>query len=355
MSGGAAVPCPLVVNNIMPKELTHFALARSLKSSLPRDSVFYGPVGKFPRLFLLGAVAPDIPFFYLAGPKGEIIRNISDPLHGNRALKKVVSFLDRALEPGFLSQDQPFSGSCTCHGREVAAPALALVAGVICHILSDTGFHPLVYYYAGMDGVHEGATARHRQFETAMDLHFWHQYSPPTSLARIVRNLEVPVTMVNQFLADLFEADQIPPRYFGHALTWHQVLQYLFRSGGIRHLFAQMDRLNLNLPNQITGVAYPFPGPISLGFFKEELRFRDPVTGREVVTDISILVQDTVCAGLKVLGLLSDALGRGTRASQILSEPGLPLIRPALLPGELAFWREKKDLMAVLYRGADIE
>lgn len=46
----------------MPKEITHFALAGCLSRELTEEGLFKGPVHRYPRLFLLGAVAPDIPF-----------------------------------------------------------------------------------------------------------------------------------------------------------------------------------------------------------------------------------------------------------------------------------------------------
>ena len=138
----------------MPKEITHFALARQLRYRLPQGSPFYEPVRTFPLLFRLGAIAPDIPFFYLAGPHKRKVQAISRHYHrtDGEALRPLLQFLDTHKSP----------------------KALALAAGVVCHLVTDTVFHPMVFYFAGMDGVHPGATGRHRQFETAMDLHFHH-------------------------------------------------------------------------------------------------------------------------------------------------------------------------------------
>lgn len=95
----------------MPKEITHFALAWNLGRSLPGSSLFLGPVKKFSNLFLLGAIVPDIPFYYLIGPAREAVQDLSLPFQQTRA---------RALSPvlEFLERDQ-------------FPPALALAAGVI--------------------------------------------------------------------------------------------------------------------------------------------------------------------------------------------------------------------------------
>jgi len=79
----------------MPKEITHFALAGQLARALSVNSPFYGPVNKYPNLFLLGAVTPDIPFYYLAGPDRELVQNLSEPFHRRHALAPVLEFLEQ--------------------------------------------------------------------------------------------------------------------------------------------------------------------------------------------------------------------------------------------------------------------
>ena len=159
----------------MPKEIAHFALARKTADALPKGLIFSNAVDRFFNLFVLGAVAPDIYFYYLAGPDKDRIQGLSKPFHRSdkKALLPVLSFLEN--REGQTGED---------------LPALALAAGVICHIMSDTRFHPLVYYYAGMDRIHKGATARHRQFETALDIWFWHQDPWEHRVRRLVSSVE---------------------------------------------------------------------------------------------------------------------------------------------------------------------
>ncbi|RLB91998.1 MAG: hypothetical protein DRH26_07135, partial [Deltaproteobacteria bacterium] len=170
----------------MPKEITHWTLAATVANKLPKCSLFFDPIRSHPNLFLLGAITPDIPFYYLAGPKTALIQALSAPFHGTdgRALLPALTFLDNYPDQN--------------------PAALAFAAGVICHLLADTLFHPLVYYFAGMDGLHPGATARHRKFETAMDLYFLHlsQGRSPVSLARVIKNLEVSTGQGCRFMAE---------------------------------------------------------------------------------------------------------------------------------------------------------
>lgn len=115
----------------MPKEIAHFTMARMTRKALgKRQSPFSEAAARFPALFDLGAVTPDINFYCMAGPGAEEIRALSAPFHrtDRRALLPVLEFLDRRLAQG-----------------KHDAPALALAAGLICHIMADTIFHPLVY------------------------------------------------------------------------------------------------------------------------------------------------------------------------------------------------------------------
>lgn len=319
----------------MPKEITHWSLAAATAEKLPQGSLFYKPIHSFFNLFLLGAITPDLPFYYLAGPKSAVIQKLSSPFHGRdeRSLVPVLAFLDQH--------------------RDKDPAALAFAAGVICHIMADTLFHPLVYYFAGMKGIHPGATARHRQFETAMDLHFW-QYQPRVSLVQIFKGLEVSEKRLNWFLADLFQVRTRPEqRYLGSALYFHMTLQYLFRSATAYKIFAFLGGKTPWIPDKIIGLIYPCNGPVNLTFFSEKLLYKDPCTGTVFSTQISRMAEKTAIAAAVLLSLISTALVQDRPAVGVLECPDLPKIRPDL-PGEgFVFWREKYDLEADLYRGFD--
>jgi len=320
----------------MPKEIAHWSLAAAMAKKLPRDSLFHKPVHSFFNLFLMGAISPDIPFYYLAGPKSAVIQHLSTSFHGRdeRSLVPVLAFLDQ-------NQDKD--------------PAvLAFAAGVICHILADTLFHPLVYYFAGKEGIHSGATARHRQFETAMDLHFWHLYRPRVSLFQIFKGLEVSEKKFNRFLADLFQVRARPEkRYLGPALYFHMTLQYLFRSATAYKIFAFLGRKTPWISDKIIGLIYPCNGPVNLAFFSQKLLYKDPCTGTIFSTKISRMAEETAVAGAGLLSLISTALVQSRPGLGVLDCPDLPKIRPDLPRKGFFFWRGKYDLEADLYRGFD--
>jgi len=313
----------------MPKEITHFALAGQLARALSVNSPFYGPVNKYPNLFLLGAVTPDIPFYYLAGPDRELVQNLSEPFHRRHALAPVLEFLE----------------------QDSSSPSLALAAGVVCHIMSDTQFHPLVYYYAGMDEVHKGATGRHRTFETAMDLHFWSLFRGKTSLPRVVKQLEISTTELSRMLAVLFRVRFLLPFTAPmKALALHRSIQFLFRASWIRNGLAWLNRINRPLPEKISGLAYPFDHPVSLTFFNGPVFYQDPCTRKSVYTDIPTLIIRTMESGCRVLDIVAQAMEEG-HPETAGSHSDLPLIRPSLDPDRFEIWHGQQDIRPLVYQG----
>jgi len=326
----------------MPKEITHWTLAAVVANKLPGGSIFFKPIRSFPNLFLLGAITPDIPFYYLVGPETKRIQALSAPFHGTdgRSLEPVLAFLDK---------------------NPVKTPAvLAFAAGVICHILSDTLFHPLVYYFAGMDGVHPGATARHRQFETAMDLYFLHlsHGRSQVSLARVLKNLEVSTTERCRLMADLFQTRILSKKrpeqkFLNPALYSHTTFQYLFRSGLVYKSLGFLNRKTPWIPGKVTGLIYPWVKPGNLAFFDQRFRYKDPCTGDLFSARIQEMAAQTGLAGKTLLGLISSCLLQDRPAIGVMAHPDLPEIRPAFDRDRFFFWREKYDLGAELYGGVD--
>ena len=320
----------------MPKEITHWTLAATVAKNLPGDSLFYEPVRSFPNLFLLGAITPDVPFYYLAGPKTDAVQGLSAPFHGTneRALLPVLSFLDQY--PGRPPE------------------VLAFAAGVISHLLADTLFHPLVYYFSGMDGVHPGATARHRQFETAMDLYFLHlsQDRSSVSLARVIQDLEVSKRQCCRFMAELFQTGNRPERScLGPALYSHMTLQRLFRSPLAYKSLAFLNQKTSWIPDKVVGLIYPVNGPVNLCFFCHPLQYRDPCTGEAFSAGIQEMRAKTGEMGKKLLGLISTELIRGGSALGVMENRDLPQIRPGFGRESVVFWRGKQDLASDLYDG----
>ncbi len=319
----------------MPKEIAHWYLADRVKSFLPEESVFFEPVHACENLFFLGAVAPDIPFYYLAGPGSARIRAAAEPFHrpDPGALIPVLSFFE---------QMQQF-------GKD--ARALSLGAGILCHLLADTVFHPLVYYYSGMPRVHPGATARHRQFETALDLYFLHQadIDTRTSLYRILGQTEVaPKTLIN-YLGKLFALEKPGDvTGLGYAVRSHAFYQALFRNAGVYRILSRLSKGRHRVLETALSLFYPDDQKENISFFDTGFQYRDPDTGRECRADIPGLVLKTETSALNLLARVSDQMGQNRSLICLAQDVTLPRVRPGMAAGR--FWREKTDLITDLYR-----
>ncbi|MEE4364496.1 MAG: zinc dependent phospholipase C family protein [Desulfotignum sp.] len=319
----------------MPKEISHWYLAGLVRENLPEESLFYLPVHTHENLFFLGAVAPDIPFYYLLGPKKNRIQAAADPFHRPdvQALAPVLAFFDskRVLQPD--------------------PAALALAAGIICHILSDTAFHPLVYYFSGISPVHPGATARHRQFETALDLYFQHLAGPNAraSLGRILEKVEVSRSRLLRLLGDVFNLGGSHERTcLGYAVRSHAFYQALFRATMLYRILHRMNLTSHWVPDSALSLIYPVDHGVALPFFYQVFHYRDPVTGRHCKAGIPDLTRQVERSALCLLDMVSAKLAQQNATAPLTDHPDLPEIRPGIT--SCRFWKGQENLLTDLYR-----
>jgi hypothetical protein len=325
----------------MPKEITHVALAEQVRRVLPETSKFFQPVQTFPLLFLIGAVCPDSPFYYLAGPQKKQVQALANPFHrpNKEALLPVLNFLNQHRTPW----------------------ARALAAGTVCHIMSDSTFHPLVYYYAGMNGIHTGATARHRYFETAMDVHFQYLFRGKTRLYKIIRRAEISRQKLYQLMAGLFLPQHSNTSLVKHALQWHSTLHTLFGASVIRKGTIKMADTSHPVPDSSAGLIYPFSNPCFLPFFSGRLKYRHPCSGAFYATDLLTLIRQVVNATLAVLDSIDRAMGtckknekREGLESLVLADRALPDICPDLPANTFNTWHGQQDIKPLLYQGVTL-
>lgn len=319
----------------MPKEISHWYLADLVKQNLPAESVFKEPVTTHENLFFLGAVTPDIPFYYLVGPGSARIQAAARPFHRSdaRALAPVLTFFDRmggaAADPG----------------------ALSLGAGIVCHILADTAFHPLVYYHSGQSRIHPGAAARHRQFETALDLYFRHQAGTGVrvSLHRILSETETADHQLYGYLAALFDLnDPGDKTWLKYAIRSHALYQAIFQNPGFYRILTRLNKRRLWLLDLALALFYPPGQGGDLPFFDRMFQYRDPVSGRYRSDRIPDLARQAATDSLAVLSRISDGIKAKQSLSGLAENAGLPRVRPGISP--CRFWRRQPDLFTELYR-----
>lgn len=318
----------------MPKEISHWYLADRVKSRLPEGSVFFDPVHTCENLFFLGAVAPDIPFYYLVGPGSGRIQAAAAPFHRQdaRALIPVLSFLEQMQTPG------------------MDARALSLGAGIICHIFADTAFHPLVYYYSGMSRVHPGATARHRQFETALDLYFLHQSDAGvrTSLGRILSQTEVTRKQLLGYLKRVFVLDKPGDETcLGYAVWSHVFYQAVFQNKGVYRILERLNAGPYRGLDLALSLFYPEDPDDVSSFFDAGFTYRDPDTGQKCSAGIPDLAREAETGALSLLDRVSERMTQHRSLTNLAEDPTLPRVRPGI--SACRVWRGKHDLKTDLY------
>ena len=141
----------------MPKEITHWAIATTA-----RKNVYYNRIkcviDENYASFLVGAVAYDIPY-YSRGKSSRILTKKGDELHGVETCK-VWEPIINLLQNYSVDED-----------GDIPDFILAFILGCISHVIIDSRYHPLIYYFTGNyydEDIHirNIAVFEHRQFES---------------------------------------------------------------------------------------------------------------------------------------------------------------------------------------------
>jgi len=319
----------------MPKEITHINLAKAVFDHLPGTSRFHRAIQAHFNLFLYGAVAPDTFYYYLAGPKRAFIQGLSRQIHADHPppLDLVIDFLNyfKFREPA----------------------AIAFAAGICCHLITDTVFHPMVYYFCGIKGLHPGAETRHRAFETALDVHFWYletikstRHTDPLSCI-----FDIPQKTLIHLLSILFRIhpDREKKR-IRLALQYHEKTYRLFRHPWAFRFFNTLHRFGLGIHSRQVALIYPVSRPVALSFFNHTMRYKHPVTGKIKQHLIDDLVQKNLNQTLDLLAVLESMYGHKLNKSRLQARPGLPHIKPCFSQHNFEYWYGLSNLLPMVYK-----
>jgi hypothetical protein len=321
---------------MMPKETVHMHLAQEVCRQIPSDSIFCEAIQHHVNLFLYGAVAPDTCFHYILGPCRSVVNPAGHIFHTTdaSALVPILKFLNR-----FPGKD---------------ADALAFAAGLCCHIMADTWFHPLVYYFSGAEGLHDGSVARHRMFETALDLHcraIIPESRHPEPFHCMAKQLEISDQRLTHLLQAVFCLD-MPEcvKYLRYAFKAHGFANALFASYTTYRLVRIFSALGFLKEYEV--LFYPVRQPIRLDFFDRVLEFRHPVLETRYHETLASLSRKTVNSSLQLLSVVEDAMRTSTPPDQVISNAALPDIAPCLpeTAAEFRCWHGDPDIRQKIYR-----
>lgn len=323
----------------MPKEITHISLAKDLETHLDPSSLFHGPVNANSNLFLYGAVAPDSCYYYLAGPHSRFIQNQSQKYHtaDPSSLAPVLRLLNK-------------SGPAD-------SKALAFAAGLSCHLIADTIFHPIVYYFSGIEGLHPGADTRHRTFETALDLYFKNKIklNNKISIGHILKTPGMCQKDLINYFETMFSLESGRWRpCLSLAVKAHQISCFLFQNSLAARLCTDAPVTSAFFPEEHKALFYPKHSEVNHCFFDHTIQYQHPVTGRFFNCTITDLIKTARQQTLSLLAILEHTLLSGPNRSKshadILEHPDLPTVQPCLPQKGFKFWYNQADLRKKLYK-----
>lgn len=254
----------------MPKELTHWHIAREAwQKGLPAQ------VGEIiasnPALYYIGAVAHDIAFYDLSKPSEASIEHVANQLHGVNGENTLVP-LSEMMETA-LNQNNKQS-------------LLAFILGMLTHFVTDSTFHPMVYYMSGnyfAENPEERSKAvfRHRLLETAIDL-WLETVNPieyPSDLIHLWREAGEAGRQALKLLFGhyVYQGDKSITVHFKTAWRNHRFLQAAFSWSTPWRVLALYRRFGHPAVEKQEALFYP--QPLDLSFFDTKLDWLHPVTG----------------------------------------------------------------------------
>lgn len=310
-------------------------LAQEVARKIPADSIFCDAIHRYLNLFSYGAVAPDTCFHYILGPGRAAVNSAGQIFHTTDAssLVPVLEFLNR-----FPHKD---------------ADALAFAAGLCCHIMTDTVFHPMVYYFSGAKGIHGNADTRHRMFETALDLHFrslMHTRRRLIPFHRMSKHLEISDKRLSCLLKHIFCKDNPEyQKYLLYAFRSHCLANALFTNHHLYQLTHMVSAFNFLTEYEV--LFYPFKQPVRFRFFDGILKFKHPVSGEEYGQTLESLSNKAVKNTLLLLSVIEAAILGGKNLDDVIFDPHLPEISPCLPEDCRSFmhWHGDMDIRRKLY------
>lgn len=273
----------------MPKEIIHWAVARKAADCAPEPHL-KRIIENNMNLYLMGAFAPDSPYYAIGGKDKPLFTQAGARLHG-------------------MGGENPFAAVLMIPAIAMGVDedrAMAFTLGALTHVIADTVFHPMIYYLTGdYDDADEAkrkkAVTRHRLLETWLDV--WSAKRAAPENGGMIFRFASQNARGAKFLARLCSA-----LFFGEremsgparvAVLSHAIIQSLFnrrwavRLTGLYGIIARRDM------DEFTALFYPPAAAEPPSFFSEPIRYKNPVSGeffQESLADMEKRAVET-CAG----------------------------------------------------------
>ncbi len=281
----------------MPKEITHWIIAKEALLSLQNSTPIKRAILNTENLYFCSATLPDTPYYY-RGKKGESLRISADRFH-NHQQNSFSAFQQVLQSPTNLSFEAELSA----------------IAGIISHIVTDAVFHPMICFLSGRESgpYRQKAIAKHRIFETSLDLFFLEQDESDAKLllSQYVTDLEVDqkdlCTILSQLLG-IHQETEIP-------LLVKSIKDHCFCQRQFNRVLPVwlLNFINVLRPNQmdtLLALSYVYVKKASVPFSNKPINYRHPVTGDPYSKRFNELKDDAVLQIIEIFTALNKCSNR---------------------------------------------
>lgn len=250
----------------MPKEWTHWTIAEETYNTLP-EGTLKTAISHYPKLFFLGALLPDIPYYSVLMPEQNNFFELASRLHGQKGSNPYDFFQSYLAQTHMTEADW------------------ALLSGAASHVHGDASFHPLVYYYCGYEKQSGGvADQRHHKFEMLLDRIMLGYQKPKFGLTfqNLIKKTGIThKELVNKLLV-FFQFSQTArnQRLLRQLLRRESFLQKLISSPLVGKALNLPSKLGLHIFTSFRGLFYNSLSPLSWDFSTQFI-YKHPVTGED--------------------------------------------------------------------------
>lgn len=301
----------------MPKELTHWIIAERTREELTRGRIA-DAVDSYPHHYYLGAIVYDSPFYAVFYKNSEHAAEIATELHGIRG------------------EDTygPFRRLISYFGDNPPAPVLSFFAGGITHLFGDVNFHPLVNYFCGKYNDSDkhrriNSQARHRDFESCMDLYFLVNFEK-----ELINNGRLSATLAGlidsktdvEKMAGIFYEDnpQPEPDSIWKLFRRHAFAQGLFGNSSMRNLFSFLSAASNGPLDTFRALFYP-DSEQGFPFFQSPIEYTHPHTGEKISASGDRIMAAATNAAARMLNGFQKGISGGTSPDYFTCIKGLSL------------------------------
>lgn len=278
----------------MPKEITHWCVAKKAFEEM-EASELKEALKVYKNVYYLGAISFDIPYFSV-GKKSRQIADIANNLHQSVSENKLGELLNYMKK-----SDEDY--------------VRAFVLGIVTHIITDSAFHPLVFYLTG--NYHDNnpdkrsiAVCKHREFEAELDLYYKYTNKLENNYSSLesYNNKGIAKDEFLNLLSLEYENDYgLTKKDICKSMKAYFITQHLFFSNILYRLVSTLNNFFGLKLSQIIACFYPPTKSIDYSFFTNIIDYKDPVTGEAFNQSISDIEKKAVRSIIEIFRQISNA------------------------------------------------